>query len=134
MYYKEFYFLIIYLFGGLNMFCKHCGATIPDDAVICTACGRQVSELKSSNYSQPNIVINNSNNNVNANVVANGGKMKSKWVALLLCIFLGGLGAHKFYEGKMGMGILYLFTCGLFYVGVIVDFISILCKPNPYYV
>ena len=116
------------------MFCKHCGATIPDDAVICTACGRQVSELKSSNNSQPNIVINNSNNNVNANVVANGGKMKNKWVALLLCIFLGGLGAHKFYEGKMGMGILYLFTCGLFYIGVIVDFISILCKPNPYYV
>lgn len=23
-------------------FCKHCGTQIPEDAVICTACGRQV--------------------------------------------------------------------------------------------
>jgi TM2 domain-containing membrane protein YozV len=44
------------------------------------------------------------------------------------------LGAHKFYEGKTGMGILYILTGGLFYIGVIVDFIALLCKPNPYYV
>lgn len=33
------------------------------DAVMCTSCGRQIEELKSSIPSQPNIVINNSNNN-----------------------------------------------------------------------
>ncbi|WP_405342843.1 NINE protein [Ruminococcus sp.] len=43
-------------------------------------------------------------------------------------------GARKFYEGKTGMGLLYLFTGGLFLVGVIIDFIAILTKPNPYYV
>ena len=32
------------------------------------------------------------------------------------------------------MGILYIFTFGLFGIGVIVDFITILLKPNPYYV
>ena len=26
-------------------FCKHCGGTIPQDAVMCTHCGRQVEEL-----------------------------------------------------------------------------------------
>lgn len=26
-------------------FCKHCGATIADDAVICTSCGRQVEDI-----------------------------------------------------------------------------------------
>ncbi|HAY72859.1 MAG TPA: TM2 domain-containing protein, partial [Ruminococcaceae bacterium] len=26
-------------------FCKHCGATIPADAVMCTSCGRQVETL-----------------------------------------------------------------------------------------
>ena len=38
-------------------------AKIPMDAVMCTSCGRQIEELKSSIPSQPNIVINNSNNN-----------------------------------------------------------------------
>jgi len=32
--------------AGKTKFCKHCGAKIPPDAVICTACGRQVEELK----------------------------------------------------------------------------------------
>ena len=58
----------------------------------------------------------------------------NKWIAALLCFFLGGLGAHKFYEGKIGMGILYLFTAGLLGIGALVDFIVILTKPDPYYV
>lgn len=116
-------------------FCKHCGAKIPEDAVICTSCGRQVEEIKSTGE-QPNIVINNTNANanVNKNVNGYGGRAKNKWVALALCIFLGFLGGHKFYENKAGMGILYIFTAGLFGIGVIVDAISLLSKPNPYYV
>ena len=55
-------------------------------------------------------------------------------VALLLCIFLGEFGAHKFYEGKIGMGILYLCTCGLCGIGWIIDIIALIGKPNPYYV
>lgn len=119
-------------------FCKHCGAKIPVDAVLCTACGRQVEELKSS-ATQPSVIINNSNSNVNSNVNTNNNgamhaRQKNKWVALILCILLGFFGAHKFYEGKTGMGILYIFTGGLFGIGLIVDFIVILLKPNPYYV
>ena len=116
-------------------FCKHCGAKIPVDAVICTACGRQVEELRGQS-AQPNIVINNSNQNSNQNVMYAGraGKEKNKWVALILCLLLGFFGAHKFYEGKIGMGILYLFTGGLFCIGVVIDFFSLLFKPNPYYV
>lgn len=51
---------------------------------------------------------------------------KSKTVALLLCIFLGVFGVHYFYVGRMGMGILYLLTGGIFIIGVIVDVIRIL--------
>lgn len=40
---------------------------------------------------------------------------------LWLCILLGWAGAHKFYAGKTGMGILYLFTFGLFGLGWIID-------------
>ena len=35
--------------------------------------------------------------------------MKDKLVAALLALFLGGIGIHKFYLGKMGMGLLYFF-------------------------
>ena len=57
---------------------------------------------------------------------------KSKWVAFFLCLFLGVLGAHKFYEGRVLWGILYLCTYGLLCVGILVDLIAILLKPNPY--
>ena len=59
--------------------------------------------------------------------------MKDKWVAFLLCFFLGCFGFHKFYEGKVIFGIIYLFTGGLCGVGVLIDLILILLKPNPYY-
>ena len=59
--------------------------------------------------------------------------MKSKWVSFFLCIFLGVFGAHKFYEGKILLGILYACTGGLAGIGVIIDAISLFFKPNPYY-
>ena len=89
-------------------FCKHCGGTIPQDAVMCTHCGRQVEELAGA--AQPQVVIQNTNMNTNtaAAVVAGvGARAKNKWTAFVLCLLLGYFGAHKFYEGKVGMGVLY---------------------------
>lgn len=107
-------------------FCENCGSKIVIDAVICPKCGTQLEELKTEeNRSSPQVIINNNMSNA---------KQCDKWIALLLCIFLGVFGGHKFYEGKAGLGILYIFTAGLFGIGVFVDFIVILCKPNPYYV
>ena len=37
--------------------------------------------------------------------------MKNRIVAIILALFLGGLGIHKFYLGKVGQGILYLLFC-----------------------
>lgn len=53
--------------------------------------------------------------------------VKSKVVAALLCFFLGCLGIHRFYVGKVGTGILWLLTVGWFGIGALVDFIVILC-------
>lgn len=116
-------------------YCKYCGEKIPEDAIICTHCGRQVEQIKNE---QPQVIINNSNSNINNNTNRNNasyhGGAKNKWVALLLCLFLGFFGIHKFYEGKILLGIVYLCTFGLLGIGWFVDCISLLFKPNPYYV
>lgn len=117
-------------------YCKHCGQMIDADCIICPKCGKQVEELKRNDTP---IIINNSassSSSASASASVSGahphGKAKNKWVSLLLCIFT--ICGHKFYEGKIGMGILYLCTIGLFGIGWILDIISIAGKPNPYYV
>jgi len=129
--------------------CAYCGKPFCADCLVevkgrmyCKAdLGNVLDEAKQSTASsQPTITINNSNESTNTNTNANinaamfGIRMKNKWVAFFLCLFLGYLGAHKFYEGKAGSGILYLLTFGLFGIGWFIDCIVLLCKPNPYYV
>lgn len=52
---------------------------------------------------------------------------KSRLAALLFCLFMGGLGIHRFYVGKIGTGIIWLLTSGCFGFGVLVDIINIIC-------
>lgn len=156
-------------------YCKFCGSLIAIDAVICTHCGRQVEELKISNNTPQaqGITINTtatsnpvvtSSPNINMTKRKHTekhhrhsrmreGTEKNKWIALLLCVFLGYLGVHKFYEDKPAVGLLYLFTTLFIFSGFIligtelhmlaaillmlflfIDFIILLVKPNPYYV
>lgn len=50
---------------------------------------------------------------------------KSNVVALILCIFLGGLGVHRFYVGKIGTGIAMVLTLGGLGIWVLFDFVMI---------
>ena len=50
---------------------------------------------------------------------------KSRLAAALLCLFLGVLGIHRFYVGKIGTGLIWFFTGGFFLMGYILDFIFI---------
>lgn len=91
------------------MFCKNCGKEIDDRAVVCPACG------VATGWSP------------NTNTAGYGYIRKKKWTAFILCLLLGGLGVHRFYVGKVGTGLLWMFTCGLFGIGYIIDLIVILC-------
>ncbi len=106
------------------------GLTPQADIIECGPVSMSRSAPASDSYYQPPV-------QVTQQVVINNttyGREKNKWIAFLLCLFLGGIGAHKFYEGRVGQGILYLLTVGLFGIGWLIDTIILLCKPNPYYV
>src|SRR5574344_1958869 len=70
------------------MFCSKCGKEINDEAVVCIHCGCAVSQ-----------------NNANE-------EERSWIVTLLLALFLGGLGVHRFYTGYIGIGVVQLLTLG----------------------
>lgn len=57
---------------------------------------------------------------------------RSKIIDLLLCLFLGVFGIHRFYEGKIVTGILYLFTVGFLGLGVFIDLLQIIfgCRTD----
>lgn len=50
---------------------------------------------------------------------------KSKAVVLPLCIFLGVLGVHRYYVGKIGTGVIWTLTAGFFGIGWIVDIFAV---------
>jgi TM2 domain-containing membrane protein YozV len=87
-------------------YCSECGGIIKARAEICPKCGVR--------QSAPPIVSSL------GSVAPNG---KSKLVAALFGLFLGGLGIHKFYLGQVGWGILYILFCWTF-IPAIVGFIE----------
>lgn len=118
--------------SGDVKYCSHCGGQMPFEARFCSKCGWE--NAPTAAPAQQPIIINNNIVQNAAPVVVHQGKQKSKWLAFLLCLFFGTFGVHRFYEGKIGTGLLWLFTAGMFGIGWLVDLIIILTHGDPYYV
>ncbi|WP_242913170.1 MULTISPECIES: TM2 domain-containing protein [Brevundimonas] len=76
------------IMGG-QKYCSGCATVLHKDAFQCPKCGAP-------------------------QIVAGATGQKSKVMAVVLALLLGGIGAHKFYLGRVGWGIIYLLFCWTF--------------------
>ena len=82
-------------------YCTNCGMELLDEAIVCVKCGISTSMLPEN-------------------------ASERDWLtALLLAIFIGGLGIHRFYVGKIGTGIIMVLLCwtGISSIWAIIDII-----------
>ena len=88
-------------------FCENCGEPLVDGAKFCLACGTSVFASKSpaptpatQNQVQDTNRISQFGTTSNPAQYKPTESQKSRLAATLLCFFLGGIGAHRFYVGK----------------------------------
>ena len=84
-------------------FCHACGSVIDALAVVCPRCGVMQSPPPALYQASEKRIL----------------------PAFILCLFVGVFGAHRFYAGKVGTGILQLFTLGGLGIWAFVDLILI---------
>ncbi len=92
------------------MYCHKCGKEVAAEVSFCPNCGAQlrVSAMRPGYQAEKPV------------------SPFSRLAALLLCFFLGGLGVHRFYVGKVGTGVAMIFTLGGLGIWVLIDLIMII--------
>lgn len=84
-------------------YCSNCGQSVDDKAVICVTCGVALHPVCGS-YDPTS---------------------KDWLMTLLLCLFLGVFGVHRFYTGHTLIGVLQLLTGGGCGIWALIDFVLI---------
>lgn len=96
------------------LYCPQCGEKMDADQRYCTSCGWDA-EAPEEPPPLPQ------RGPVESPRDLGPASDKNRLTALLLCVLLGWLGAHRFYIDKVGTGLLFLISFGFLGVGVIYD-------------
>lgn len=118
-------------------YCQHCRKIIGKECIICPECGKQVEYIGMSPQmanldATPSIPKAPSTPPLRMSPYAipprNTTQYSSpynKSTTLLLAVFFGFLGIHRIYVGKLGTGLIWFFSFGLFGIGWLADIIQI---------
>jgi TM2 domain-containing membrane protein YozV len=92
--------------------CNACGTTIDAEAEICPYCGVRQNALQKPSRAR--------------GVITHEVSERKLMPAVLLCVFFGVFGAHRFYTGKMGTAVLQLCTLGGLGIWATIDLIILI--------
>jgi hypothetical protein len=104
--------------GNFKCVCAYCGVESFIEAKMIENSGEKVSATSSPKSSEFNEKIGYS--------ISYGVSNCSYSTTLLLAIFTGFLGGHRYYTGRIGSAIIQTFTIGGFYIWWLIDIILIL--------
>lgn len=115
------------------MKCPSCGAMARPNDKDCRYCGNRLPWRQAEPAPAPapvpapaqQVVVHVHNSYTPPPQALRPLSRQKRWAAFFLCLFFGVWGVHRFYMGKIGTGILYLFTFGCFGFGWLIDLIVI---------
>jgi uncharacterized membrane protein YvbJ len=112
-------------------FCTNCGKEVDEKVIACTSCG--FSPKTENNYCYSCGVKTKENQamcikcGVALTSSSSSVSSENQWlVTLLICVFTGMLGIHRFYTGHTAIGVVQLLTLGGCGIWVLIDFILII--------
>ena len=92
-----------------KVFCRACGQPLHVSATTCTRCGAQQRAPSAPRPADPD------------------ASPRLLLPAVLLCFWFGMFGVHRFFVGKVGTGLLQLFTLGGLGIWALIDLIILVC-------
>ena len=115
------------------MYCRNCGNEVSEKAVMCVACGTPPLAENKFCYNCKNTTSPNASICLQCGVSLNNNSNKTEdakdWLTtLILCVFLGFFGVHRFYTKHTSIGVIQLLTGGGCGIWAIIDFVQIVTE------